>query len=104
MPGGGLPTTPDHVVGRGRGGGGRAGGGAPPPGQTVIEFGSVAGRRLDAPLFASIADAFDGLRYGRHEPMPERLDDLERRFADWERANPLPDADGEEAEPGEGDS
>ena len=74
------------------------------PGQTVIEFGSVAGRRLDAPLFASIADAFDGLRYGRHEPMPERLDDLERRFADWERANPLPDADGEEAETSEGDS
>lgn len=61
------------------------------PGQTALEFGAVAGRRLDAPLFASIADAFDGLRYGRHDPMPERLDDLERRFAAWELANPLPE-------------
>ncbi len=69
------------------------------PGQTALEFGVAAGRRLDAPLFASIADTFDGLRYGRHEPAPGRLDDLERQFAAWELANPLPE--GEEPEDGE---
>ena len=70
------------------------------PGQTVLEFGVVAGRSLNAPLFASIADAFDGLRYGRHEPPPGRLDDLEREFAAWELANPLPEGveDAEDAE------
>ena len=61
------------------------------PGQTALEFGVVAGQRLDAPLFARIADAFDGLRYGRHDPPPNRLDDLERQFAAWELANPLPE-------------
>ena len=69
------------------------------PGQTALEFGVVAGRSLNAPLFARIADAFDGLRYGRHEPPPGRLDDLERQFAAWELANPLPEgAEAGEAE------
>ena len=72
------------------------------PGQTALEFGVVAGQRLDAPLFARIADAFDGLRYGRHDPPPNRLDDLERQFAAWELANPLPeDGDAEHGEGGE---
>ena len=72
------------------------------PGQTALEFGVVAGQRLDAPLFGRIADAFDGFRYGRHEPAPSRLDDLERQFAAWELANPLPE-DGGEADDGEED-
>ncbi len=73
------------------------------PGQTALEFGVVAGRTLDTPLFARIADAFDGLRYGRHEPLPGRLDDLERQFAAWELANPLPEdaEDAEDSEDGE---
>lgn len=72
------------------------------PGQTALEFGAVAGKRLETPLFAGIARAFDGVRYGRHEPTTGRLDELEREFAAWERANPLPEngegdaADGEE--------
>ncbi|MYB43247.1 MAG: DUF4129 domain-containing protein [Chloroflexi bacterium] len=70
------------------------------PGQTALEFGVVAGQSLNAPLFARIADAFDGLRYGRHEPLPGRLDDLERQFAAWELANPLPE-DAEDADDGE---
>ncbi len=76
------------------------------PGQTALEFAAAAGRSLDAPLFVRIADAFDGLRYGRHEPLPGRLDDLERQFAAWELAHPLPEGaedseDGEEVEDGE---
>ncbi len=65
------------------------------PGQTALEFGVAAGARLDAPLFAGIARAFDGARYGRHEPTPGRLDNLEREFAAWELANPLPEDDAE---------
>ena len=70
-------------------------------GQTALEFGAAAGRRLETPLFAGIARAFDGVRYGRQEPTPGRLEQLEREFAAWELANPLPedaDAEGEHSE------
>ena len=60
------------------------------PGQTALEFGAAAGERLEAPPFAGIAGAFDGARYGRREPPPERLAALERAFAEWERAHPPP--------------
>ena len=60
------------------------------PGQTALEFGAVAGERLEAPPFAGIAGAFDGARYGRREPPPERLAALERAFAEWELAHPPP--------------
>ena len=60
-------------------------------GQTVIEFGADAGRRLQAPPFPDIASAFDELRYGRHEPPAEALARLEGRLSEWERAHPLPE-------------
>ena len=66
------------------------------PGQTALEFGAAAGRRLDAPLFGGIARAFDGARYGRREPTPGSLDDLEREFAAWELANPLDEVEDDE--------
>ena len=69
------------------------------PGQTALEFGVSAGERLEAPPFAAIADAFDGSRYGRHEPSPERLATLEREFARWEGAHPPPEVEPAPAAP-----
>lgn len=60
-------------------------------GQTPIEFGDDAGRRLQASPFPDIADSFDRTRYGRHEPDDGSLDDLERRLDEWEQAHPLPE-------------
>ena len=60
-------------------------------GQTPIEFGADAGRRLQAPPFPDIAASFDRTRYGRHEPDDGDLDDLERRLDEWEEAHPLPE-------------
>ena len=60
-------------------------------GQTPLEFGADAGRRLQAPPFPDIADTFDRARYGRHEPDGDALDALEERLDEWERAHPLPE-------------
>ena len=60
-------------------------------GQTPIEFGDDAGRRLVAPPFADIAQTFDRTRYGRHEPDAGSLDDLEQQLEEWEQAHPLPE-------------
>ena len=60
-------------------------------GQTPLEFGDDAGRRLRAPPFPDIAQTFDRTRYGRHEPDDGSLDDLERRLEEWEQAHPLPE-------------
>ena len=70
------------------------------PGQTALEFGVVAGERLEAAPFTEIAGAFDSARYGRHDPPPQRIAALERAFDEWECAHPLPDAEaGPEAPP-----
>jgi hypothetical protein len=60
-------------------------------GQTPIEFGADAGRRLEAPPFPEIARTFDRARYGRHEPSADSLARLEGRLEEWERAHPLPE-------------
>ena len=60
-------------------------------GQTPLEFGEDAGRRLQAPPFPAIADTFDRARYGRHAPDPASLDALEQRLDEWERAHPRPE-------------
>ena len=60
-------------------------------GQTPIEFGDDAGRRLLAPPFPDIAHTFDRTRYGRHAPDAGSLDDLERQLEEWEQEHPLPE-------------
>ena len=60
-------------------------------GQTPIEFGDDAGRRLQAPPFPEIAQTFDRARYGRHEPDADSIADLEQRLEEWEQAHPLPE-------------
>lgn len=60
-------------------------------GQTPIEFGADAGRRLLAPPFPDIAETFDRARYGRHEPDEGTMGDLEQRLEQWELEHPLPE-------------
>ena len=58
------------------------------PGETPIEFGTVAARALDAPPFPRIAAEFDRARYGRHYPDEGQVAVLERDLREWERTHP----------------
>ena len=58
------------------------------PGETPIEFASVASRALDAGTFPAIAAEFDRARYGRHYPDDDVLRALDRELGEWERTHP----------------
>lgn len=56
-------------------------------GETAIEFAGRAERLMDAP-FPGVAEVFDRLRYGRHEPASASLVALDQSLTAWEAATP----------------
>ena len=60
------------------------------PGETPLEFSTVAARALDASaVFPGIAAEFDRARYGRHYATAEALGPLDRALGEWERMHPV---------------
>ena len=64
---------------------------APRAGETPLEFASASHAALGAPVFASIARAFDRARYGAHYASEEELRPLAVALREWEAANPVTD-------------
>lgn len=61
------------------------------PGETPLEFASLAESALDAPSLTSIAGEFDRVRYGRHQTLDVTLRILDRELSEWEASHPVTD-------------